>query len=116
MIETSAHAGLPCWQCHDWTTAGEFAEHGDGEGCLSVTPGTWYILGMSMRKTTAGKKTVTASAKGEFVIGRAKFAKISAVEGIRASSSMKKRAAQFDRKGLSSEERRKAIIRAHTKG
>jgi hypothetical protein len=71
---------------------------------------------MPIRKTTVRKATVKANAKGGFVIGRAKFAKISAVEGIKLSSSMKKRAAEFDRAGLSPEERRKAIIRAHAKG
>lgn len=50
-----------------------------------------------------------------FVIGRARFEKISAVEGIKLSSDMKKRAQEFDRRGLSAEERRKAIISKHRK-
>lgn len=50
------------------------------------------------------------------VIGRARFAKISAVEGIKPSAAMRKRVAQFDRQGLSAAERRRAIIKAHKKG
>lgn len=49
------------------------------------------------------------------MVGRAKFAKISAVEGVKLTPSMNKRAIEFDRAGLSAEERRKAIIRAHAK-
>ncbi len=59
-----------------------------------------------------GSKT---AAKGKRV-GRQAFAAISAVEGIRLTSEMKQRAAEFDRKGMSGEERRRAIIRAHRKG
>jgi hypothetical protein len=50
------------------------------------------------------------------VIGRDRFAKISAVEGMKLSDSAKKRAADFDRKQLSPEERIRAIIAAHRKG
>jgi hypothetical protein len=49
-------------------------------------------------------------------LGRERFAKISAVEGIELTASMKKRAADFDRRGLSGEERRRTIIRAYHKG
>jgi hypothetical protein len=70
---------------------------------------------MRIRKATERKATVKANAKDGFVVGRAKFAKISAVEGIKLTPSMNKRAAEFDRAGLSPEERRLAIIRAHAK-
>ncbi|MBC7476528.1 MAG: hypothetical protein H7317_00355 [Pseudorhodobacter sp.] len=50
-----------------------------------------------------------------FVIGRARFTKIAAVEGIALSADMKVRAEQFDRDGLSGDERRKAIIEKHRK-
>ncbi|MDQ2083542.1 hypothetical protein RA307_25435 [Xanthobacteraceae bacterium Astr-EGSB] len=63
-----------------------------------------------MRKTT-----VKANVEGGFMVGRARFAKISAVEGVKLTPSMNKRAVEFDRAGLSAEERRKAIIRAHAK-
>ena len=50
------------------------------------------------------------------ILGRDRFAKISAVEGIELTATMKRRAAEFDRRGLSGEERRRAIIRAYRKG
>jgi hypothetical protein len=49
-------------------------------------------------------------------LGRKQFSRISAVEGIRLTPAMKKRAAQFDRLGLSAAERRRSIIEAHRKG
>jgi hypothetical protein len=51
-----------------------------------------------------------------FVLGRERFAKISAVEGIALSGAMKKRIRESDRKGSSAEARRAAIIRAHSEG
>lgn len=53
--------------------------------------------------------------KGGFVIGRDSFGKISAVEGIRLTPAMKKRAADAEREGLSAEEYRQTIVRAHRK-
>lgn len=53
---------------------------------------------------------------GGMILGRDRFAKISAVEGIELTATMKRRAADFDRRGLSGEERRRAIIRAYRKG
>ncbi|MGB3865871.1 MAG: hypothetical protein WBA29_09605 [Xanthobacteraceae bacterium] len=50
-----------------------------------------------------------------FILGRTKFERISAVEGITLSSAMKDRAAKSDRKNLSAEERRRTIIAAHRK-
>jgi hypothetical protein len=49
------------------------------------------------------------------VIGRERFAKISAVEGIKLSGAMKKRITDSDRKRLSAADRREAIIRAYRK-
>jgi hypothetical protein len=48
-------------------------------------------------------------------IGRARFAKISAVEGIVLTPEMERRVAHFDRAGLSARERRESIIIAHRK-
>ena len=48
-------------------------------------------------------------------LGRKRFAKISAVEGIELSPAAKRRAAEFDRLGLSAEERVRRIIAAHGK-
>jgi len=54
------------------------------------------------------------NAKG-YTIGRAGFAKISAVEGIRLTPAMTADFREFERKGLSPEERRKAIARKYGK-
>jgi hypothetical protein len=63
------------------------------------------------------KKPVVKSAKaGRFVIGSAGFGKISAVEGIRMTAAMKKRAGDAHAQGLTAEEYRRAIIRSHRKG
>jgi hypothetical protein len=63
-----------------------------------------------------GKQTIGKQDRnGGFVLGRERFAKISAVEGIELSGAMKKRIRDADRKDLSAEARREAIIRAHRK-
>jgi hypothetical protein len=62
------------------------------------------------------KKPIAKSAKtGRFVIGSADFGKISAVEGIRMTAAMKKRASDAHAKGLSAEEYRSTIIRSYRK-
>jgi hypothetical protein len=48
-------------------------------------------------------------------IGRQAFAAISAVEGIRLTSEMKRRTAEFDRKDLTKAERVRAIVAIHRK-
>ena len=48
-----------------------------------------------------------------FTLGRDNFAKIGAVEGIKPTRDAMIRTKEFDRKGLSSDERRRAIIEAH---
>jgi hypothetical protein len=50
-----------------------------------------------------------------FVVGSARFKKISAVEGIKFTPEMKGRAALSKRKDVTAEERRKTIIRAYRK-
>lgn len=71
----------------------------------------WYAIVMAKRKDTSRKPGKTG-----FVVGAAGFAKISAVEGIRLSPAMKKRAAEAGSKGLTAEETRRAIIRSYRKG
>jgi hypothetical protein len=66
----------------------------------------------SMARKIPSRKTTSSN----FVLGRERFEKISAVEGIELSGAMKKRASELDRKGLTPEARRAAIIRAHSKG
>ena len=61
------------------------------------------------------KRSTGKSSKKGFVIGRASFTKISAVEGIQLKPDMKKRAAEASSRGLSAEEYRKLIVRAHRK-
>jgi len=56
------------------------------------------------------KKTGSNKAASGPVLGRRRFAKISAVEGIRLTGTMKRAFAEFDRAGLSAEERRQSII------
>jgi len=67
---------------------------------------------MSVRKKTDPSKRISA----KFVIGRERFAQISAVEGIKPTAAMKKRAAEFERLGLSPAERRREIIKVYRKG
>jgi hypothetical protein len=62
------------------------------------------------------QKTPTRDAKtGQYVLGSDRFAKISEVEGIRLTESMKKRANDARSKGLTAEEYRRTIIRNHRK-
>jgi len=56
-----------------------------------------------------------ATAPSGFVIGRESFEQICAVDGIRLTPAMKKRFAEFDRKGLSPAERRREIIKLYGK-
>jgi hypothetical protein len=65
---------------------------------------SWYAAGMSRRVPKSHKR----AAKG-YTIGRAGFAKISAVEGIRTTAAMDEDFREFDRKGLSAEDRRRVI-------
>ena len=51
-----------------------------------------------------------------FVIGHEGFGKISAVEGIRLTPAVKKRASAAERKRLSAEEYRQTIVRSYRKG
>lgn len=66
-------------------------------------------------KKTPKKKVAKRAGSAKFVLGRAGFAKISAVEGIFATPAMDKRAAEFDRLGLSPAQRRREIIKAYKK-
>lgn len=61
-----------------------------------------------------GPKT-KSPVSAHYTIGRHGFAKISAVEGIRITSEMAEDLREFDRKGLSGDERRRAISRKYGK-
>ena len=67
---------------------------------------------MAKQKKPAAKGTKV----GGFVVGRARFAKISSVEGIHLTQPMEKRASEADRKGLTAEEYRRTIMRSYRKG
>lgn len=68
-----------------------------------------------MKKMGKSAKRARNSKTGQFTIGRERFAKISAVEGIVLTQQMRSRMVEFDSKGMSAEERRRTIIRAYRK-
>jgi len=79
----------------------------------------WYdSAAMKKAKSSKGKsgKVLRDAKSGRFTIGPDRFAKISAVEGIVLTRQMRTRIYEFDRKGMSAEERRSTIIRAYRKG
>lgn len=63
-----------------------------------------------MKKHASPKRKRSAAG---IILGRERFARISAVEGIKLTPAIKKRAAEFDRRGLSGEERRRSIVRLY---
>ena len=73
----------------------------------------WYDAAMKKRTS---KKIARSAKSGQFTIGRERFAKISAVEGIVLTKQMRSRQIELDRQGVSAEERRSTIIRAYRKG
>lgn len=66
----------------------------------------WYNVDMVM-------KTKTPSRSGAYTLGRSNFAKISEVEGIRPSRALEEDFHEFERQGLSAEERRRALTRKY---
>jgi hypothetical protein len=67
-----------------------------------------------MKKSPA-KSAHRHPAKAGMTLGRERFAKISAVEGVELTADMRKRAAEFDRHGTAADDRRRSIIRAYSK-
>lgn len=70
--------------------------------------GLCYCLLMNPSKSPQ-KKT------GSFVLGRARFEAISAVEGIRKTAESRRMFDDFDRKGLTAEQRRRAIFEKYAR-
>jgi len=68
------------------------------------------------KKHSTPSKKVSRKPKVGAVIGTHRFAKISAVEGIELTHEMRARSAEFGRKRISAEERRRSIIQAYRKG
>lgn len=64
--------------------------------------------------TSRTRKPQNGSTKG-YIVGRAGFAKISAVEGIRTTAARDRDFREFERKGLSHEQRRDLIARKYGK-
>jgi hypothetical protein len=65
---------------------------------------------------TKKKSPRQATKSSRYAVGRAAFAKISAVEGIQLTEAMRKRVDEKQVKGLTADEYRRAIIRSHRKG
>lgn len=70
-----------------------------------------YHPGMKQRAS----KSSAASTGRNIVLGRSAFKKISAVEGIKLSNKSEALFAEFDRNGLSAEERRQILLKRHAK-
>jgi hypothetical protein len=64
-------------------------------------------------KTRDKNRTGRDASTGRYVLSRERFTKISAVEGIVRTQAMKDRDAEFDRQGLTVEERRRSLIRTY---
>jgi hypothetical protein len=64
-----------------------------------------------MRNQSPRPRRSDPSVSSNFVLGRARFARICAVEGIVLTHEMRATLDRFDREGLSAEERRLAILR-----
>jgi hypothetical protein len=73
------------------------------------------VVSYVMSKTTPARPhRGTPRSTTIFVVGRDRFAHISAVEGIELDDEMRAAFEQFDREGLSPEERRRAILHRFT--
>ena len=71
---------------------------------LPAVSRTWYIADMLRSRSRPSPPS-----RG-FVLGRERFARISAVEGIALTDDMRATLERFDREGLSADERRRAIL------
>lgn len=88
------------------------------EGGTTVHPTRGEAIGHARRitETKGGGLMIhdrTGRIERSYTVGREPFLKISLVEGITLTPEAKRRSDEFGSKGLSAEERRRAIIRAH---
>jgi hypothetical protein len=88
------------------------------KGGVTIHPTMGEAIGHAKRITeTKGGGLVIRDQAGRieqsYTVGREPFLKISLVEGITLTPEAKRRSDEFESKGLSAEERRRAIIRAH---
>ncbi len=70
---------------------------------------------VSLSLMASGKSTTTLKPKA-FVLGRSRFEKISAVEGIKKTAASRLMFEEFDRKGLTPDQRRKVLLKKYAKG
>ncbi len=61
------------------------------------------------------KRPNSSQQSRSLTLGLAAFAKISAVEGIRLGADSKRMFAEFDRRGMTDAQRRRAIVEKHAK-
>lgn len=73
--------------------------------------GAWYRVGMSAN----GTRTRKTAAGGAFSVGRDGIVKLNQVEGLTPSKSSERMFEDFDRRGLSAESRRRAIVEKHAR-
>ncbi len=73
-------------------------------GLLPPASRTWYLADMPRARSRPSPPS-----RG-FVLGRERFARISAVEGNALTDEMRATLERFDREGLSADERRRAIL------
>ena len=68
---------------------------------------------MKKKIASSSERAKTAAHESGWVIGSARFAKISAVEGIALTPAMEARQSALDRAGATAKEKRAAIIKAY---
>ena len=66
---------------------------------------------MKKPSSSSGTGVLRSGSPGEFVLGRERFAQISAVEGIALTDDLRATRDHLDRQNLSASERRTAIIK-----
>jgi len=114
-----AKAGAECWSVVKATTGWVVREGGSaGAAAVYRTRAEAEKAARETVRITGGEVRVRGADgrwRDSFTLGRNNFAKISAVEGISLSREMKRDLREFDRKGLSDDERRGEIVRKYGK-
>ena len=110
-VDSRHHDGLfPAER--DRQTRTQFCDQRSFRPTASFSP---TMVSYAMSKTTPARPNRgTPRSTTIFVVGRDRFAHIGAVEGIELNDEMRAAFDQFDREGLSPEERRRAILRRFT--
>lgn len=109
----------PSAECHVVPHNGEWSIRRAGSNAASelyATQGEAVRAAQALVQSKGGGMCVhekDGRVRDTFTVGRDTFAKISAIEGISLTREGRVRAAEFNRRGLSSSERRTAIIDAY---